>query len=70
MAEKKKEKAGDRVAILDAGTPYAKRLDRACRELNVETVVIPLETPAPSLKQRGYKWETVKNLVKTELKFL
>ncbi|CAG0916256.1 unnamed protein product [Notodromas monacha] len=45
----------DKVAILDAGSPYAKKLDRACRASNVESQVIALETPAHTIKSKGYK---------------
>ena len=34
----------DRVVILDCGSQFGKVIDRKCRELKVESVVMPLET--------------------------
>ncbi|MDH5532824.1 MAG: glutamine-hydrolyzing GMP synthase [Candidatus Pacebacteria bacterium] len=41
------------VAILDAGAQYAKVIDRRIRELAVESIILPLETPSSELAQYG-----------------
>lgn len=41
------------VAILDAGGQYAKVIDRRIRELAVESIILPLETPSLELEQYG-----------------
>eukprot|EP00112_Aurelia_sp_Birch-Aquarium-sp1_P017724 Seg414.2 transcript_id=Seg414.2/GoldUCD/mRNA.D3Y31 product="GMP synthase" protein_id=Seg414.2/GoldUCD/D3Y31 len=45
----------DTVAILDAGAQYGKVIDRRIRELCVNTIILPLETTAATLKASGYK---------------
>jgi GMP synthase (glutamine-hydrolysing) len=45
----------DKVAILDAGSQYAKVIDRRIRELSVYSELIPLETPVSELLSRQYK---------------
>ncbi len=45
----------EKVAILDAGAQYGKIIDRRVRELNVESFILPLNTPAKQLETEGYK---------------
>jgi GMP synthase (glutamine-hydrolysing) len=45
----------DKVAILDAGSQYAKVIDRRIRELSVYSELVPLQTPVTELLSRQYK---------------
>ncbi|RWS20075.1 GMP synthase-like protein, partial [Leptotrombidium deliense] len=45
----------ERIALLDAGAQYVKVIDRRVRELNVESTILPLNTPANSLLADGFK---------------
>ncbi|CAF1162237.1 unnamed protein product [Adineta ricciae] len=45
----------DKVAILDAGSQYAKVIDRRVRELSVYSELVPLQTPVTELLSRQYK---------------
>jgi GMP synthase (glutamine-hydrolysing) len=43
------------IGILDAGAQYGKIIDRRVRELNVETIILPLATPAEELQSKNFK---------------
>lgn len=47
--------SGELVAVLDAGAQYGKLIDRRVRELSVETVLLPLGTPAAEVAAGNYK---------------
>ena len=40
----------NRIAILDAGAQYTKLIDKMVRSLSIESVILPLNTPAKELK--------------------
>eukprot|EP00939_MAST-03C_sp_MAST-3C-sp1_P002091 g2091.t1 len=45
----------DRICILDAGAQYAKVIDRRVRELAVESIILPLSTPAKTIAEGGFQ---------------
>lgn len=45
----------ERIVILDCGAQYGKLIDRKVRELNVESHILPLNTPAKQLLEKQYK---------------
>lgn len=47
--------SNERLAILDAGAQYGKVIDRRSRELNIESVLLPFDTPSSKLIDEGYK---------------
>ncbi|XP_072040456.1 GMP synthase [glutamine-hydrolyzing]-like [Amphiura filiformis] len=51
----KKASAAEKIVILDAGAQYGKVIDRKVRELCVATEILPLDTPAYILQEKGFK---------------
>lgn len=45
----------EKVAILDCGGQFAKLFDRKMCKLNVESQILPLNTPAKELLKKQYK---------------
>ncbi|GAB1605172.1 GMP synthase [glutamine-hydrolyzing]-like [Argonauta hians] len=45
----------DKVCILDAGAQYCKVIDRKIRELMVNAIILPLNTPAHKIKEGKYQ---------------
>lgn len=44
-----------RIAILDDGSQYGKVIDHKVRELQIESELLPLNTPANKIKEMGFK---------------
>lgn len=46
----------EKIAILDCGAQYGKLIDRKVRELNIESQILPLNTPAKQILDENYKY--------------